>query len=156
MSTLVLAVVLVAAPPPGAARAAGSEDLIVFGDNSSCEVRMQNVHASSTVADDASVAVNVDCHPPGATRAPLVVDEITAQTTISFSDTQPLPGFVDAEPIGTCAKIVMRNRPSATLPCHQPGGRAGYYVGRSTVTATLRGATESVQVARQDFIGPTA
>lgn len=134
--------------------AAAPEALIVFDDDSSCEVSMQDIHRSSTNLADVSVAVDVRCHPAGAPRAKLAVDEITAQTTISFSETKPIPGFFPPDEIGTCQKITFSNRPSAKLPCHQIGrSPAGYYVGSSIVTATFRGQTEELQVSRQAFLG---
>lgn len=154
--TLVIAgsVALLATLFPAAAYA-GSEDLIVFDDDTSCEVVMQSPHASLTVGGDASVAVDVRCHPPGAPRAEQPVDQITAQTTISYSKYPPIPAFAPAEPIGTCQKIVFSNRANATLPCHQPGAAFGYYVGESTVTVTFRGVTEEVTVSRQNSFAPT-
>lgn len=125
--------------------AAAPEGLVAFGDDSYCLVGMENVHPSGA---DASVAVNVDCHPPAAPRGIIKVEEVVVETSIDFSEVGNASLF--GLTIGTCEPSVKQNINRGQFTCHLPARGPGFYTGTASVSVTYLGETDDTEVSRMN------
>lgn len=131
---------------------AASEDLIAFDDDSSCSVAMHDLHSSTRPAGDVSVEVSVSCFVANSS-APMIVDEMRVETTISFS---PLGIPLGAEELGTCPPVVRNNRSSDGFPCHQATRGDGLYIATATVRVTVAGTVEEIEISDDRYFDPGA